>query len=410
MRYLFQRRGSRNWHIKLQSPDGRVERSLGTSDRREAELIALPMIEEHKRKLFKARPRFAPYWQRRLAPGLHTAPNGQKIFAGERELHYLDAEGRVAKVEPNGGLIMKPAPPHVQGMPPQEAIENFYRVDDAVRRTPPAKKTSDDQILETYLKHAGVTGRFESEARAVWSLFKTLCGGKALKDCDRDDGRKVAGYLFEKGLKSATVQKNVMWLNAAVNLAIKEGRLKFNPFSSVVPKRDDKQKRLPLDAADIKVCKARFGDLGPADQLLFRLLACTGMRLGEAFEITSEQKERGCRFVIVGHKTEASLRRVPLPAGVLPYLPKVITGPLFAGNAPSASKRLNRFMRDIGIVDPCKVVHSLRHRAQDRLRAAACPAEIRFELLGHEEVTVAGGYGEGSPLPMLKKWVDRIGF
>jgi hypothetical protein len=31
------------------------------------------------------------------------------------------------------------------------------------------------------------------------------------------------------------------WLTAAVNLAIKEGRLKFNPFSSIVPKRDDKQ-------------------------------------------------------------------------------------------------------------------------------------------------------------------------
>jgi transposase-like protein len=39
----------------------------------------------------------------------------------------------------------------------------------------------------------------------------------------------------------------------------------------------------------------------------------------------------------------------------------------------AASKRLNRFLDDIGITDPRKVAHSLRHRAQDRLRAAGCP-------------------------------------
>jgi hypothetical protein len=36
--YLFLRNGSRNWHVKLQSPGGeRVEKSLGTSDRAQAE-------------------------------------------------------------------------------------------------------------------------------------------------------------------------------------------------------------------------------------------------------------------------------------------------------------------------------------------------------------------------------------
>ena len=63
--------------------------------------------------------------------------------------------------------------------------------------------------------------------------------------------------------------------------------------------------------------------------MLFRLLATTGMRLSEAFEIDGEMKERGVRYVIVGKKTEQSLRRVPLPAAVLPYLPKSIKGPLF---------------------------------------------------------------------------------
>jgi integrase len=160
----------------------------------------------------------------------------------------------------------------------------------------------------------------------------------------------------------------------------------------------------------MKNAKHSLDRLEDDDQVLFRLLAATGMRLSEAFEIDGELKERGCRYVIVGKKNEQSLRRVPLPTGVLAYLPKSINGPMFRGGTKAASKRLNRFLNDIGIVDPRKVVHSLRHRAQDRLRAAGCPEDCRWAILGHEEKTVAAGYGEGFPVPLLKQWIEKIGF
>ena len=82
------------------------------------------------------------------------------------------------------------------------------------------------------------------------------------------------------------------------------------------------------------------------------------------------------------------MSRVPLPAAVLPFLPKA----------------------NCGIVDRAKVVHSLRHRAQDRLRTAGRPEDIRWAILGHEEKTVAAGYGVGHPVSMLKLWIDKIGF
>ena len=180
-----------------------------------------------------------------------------------------------------------------------------------------------------------------------------------------------------------------------------------------MPRRDDKQRRLPLNEADMEECQRNLDKLSESDRLLFRLLASTGMRLSEAFEIDKEEKERGCRFVIVGKKTEQPLRRVPLPASVLPLLPKKVTGPLLSSKqadpADTASKHLNCFLNDCGIVDPRKVVHSLRHRAQDRLRAAGCSEDIRWALLGHGERTGAADYGVGFPVPMLKEWIDRIG-
>ena len=405
--YLFQRPGSQNWYVKLRGPTGRVERSLGTADRREAEVRAGPLVTDHKAALLAARPRFETSQWYEYEPGRqHAGPDGLPIIATTESLIFLDADGAIRETTPNGGL---------QYRHPTRLKEPSFELFDKVRAVAALpKKNSDDELLETYLKHRSITGHFEREARNVWALYKRLTDSKPLKDADREDGRKLVAHFEGEGLKSATIEKKVGWLNAMVHLAIKEGRLKFNPFSSVVPKRDDKQRRLPLADADMMAIKRNLARLSESDKLLVRLLGSTGMRLSEAFEIDGEEKERGCRYVIVGKKTEQSLRRVPLPAAVLPHLPKSIGGPLFkskyADPADMASKRLNKFLDDIGIIDPRKVVHSLRHRAQDRLRAAGCPEDVRWAILGHEEETVAAGYGEGFPVPMLRKWIDKIGF
>jgi integrase len=399
--YLFLRDGSRNWQIKLQHPGGeRIEKSLGTPDRAQAEILALPYIQDHKVRLFEAKPGIQVTWLHRFAPGQeHITPDGERIVADDRELIFLNDNGAIVRKEPNGEFAV--------ALPPLREQKAFVRREEQRQRT---GTSPDDALIETYLKHKNVTGYYEREARAVWALYKQLTNGKPLKDASRDDGRKLVEYYEKQDLKSATVQKKIGWLTAAVNLAIDEARLKFNPFSSIVPERDDKQRRLPLSEADIRNVKRNLNRLDEGDQQLFRVLAATGMRLSEAFEIDGEMKERGCRYIIVGRKTSQSLRRVPLPAVVLPFLPRKIEGLLFPGEPRAASKRLNRFLNGVGIEDRRKVVHSLRHRAQDRLRAAGCPEDLRWAILGHEQKTVAAGYGEGFPVPLLRRWIDKIGF
>ena len=68
-------------------------------------------------------------------------------------------------------------------------------------------RTPTTAIIETYLKHANITGQYEREARNVWALYKTLTDSKPLKDADRDDGRKLVVHFEDEGLKSATIAK-----------------------------------------------------------------------------------------------------------------------------------------------------------------------------------------------------------
>jgi integrase len=421
--YLYQRPGSRNWWIRLQSPNGDKAWSLKTPDRVQAEIKALRIIADHKAALLAARPHLVmrPH---KLSPGEYTV-EGARVIATEREIIYFKPDGALSRTEPNDPvqqLVNWPMGALITFGNPARPLAELRKLGPVIdisklERPAPVTKGDDDEILETYLQHAKngpVTGYDEREARAVWAIFRRLTNGKALKDCDRTDGRKLVEHFQNEGLKSATIEKKIAWLNAACNIAVRDGKLKLNPFAGIAPQWDDKLRRQPLSDDDMKVIKRNLGKLGDVEQLLIRLLASTGMRIAEAFEIDTESKERGVRFCIVGHKTAESRRRVPFPAAVLPYLPKTIGGPLFPRTnkdpADAASKRLNRFLDDIGIVDPAKVVHSLRHRAADRLRAVECPQDIRWALLGHEDQTVAKNYGKGFSVPQLKRWIDKIRF
>ncbi len=367
------------------------------------------MIAEHKLKLLERRPTLTSVWVPELAPGLHVV-NGEQIFATNRELNYLDASGAVTRTAPNGSMAT-----HFSGFTGKPlTVQNVTRdLREAFEPRPTvATKNDDDALFETYLKERNVTGFKEGEARHMWALFRELCPGVKLKDATRDDGRKLVAHLETLGNKSATVRKKMMWLAACVNFGIDEGRFRFNAFVHIVPKKKDATKRYPFSDDEMKLIVENLDKLSAADRLLVRIIATTGMRLDEAYQITSEKKERGVRFTVIGTKTEQSERRIPFPAKLLPHLPDKIEGPLFADKAQLASGRLRKFLRRVcGITDKGKVAaHSFRHRAQDRLRVAGCRKDIREELLGHTRKTVGEGYGEGHPVPVLKRWIDKIGF
>jgi integrase len=154
--------------------------------------------------------------------------------------------------------------------------------------------------------------------------------------------------------------------------------------------------------------------------LLLRIVATTGMRRGEAFEIASEQVEDGIRYCTVGTKTAQSLRRLPFPKDLLPHLPKKITGPLLTGRQDSAGKRLRAFLEEIDIINEndgrdIAPMHPFRHRAKNRLRRAVPDAELPDAIGGWTDGKKNSGrrygnkHGKGYPIKVLKKAIDTIG-
>jgi integrase len=412
-RYLFRRNGSNNLYVRLQPPgQSVVERSLGTTDVKAAEIAAADLIKQHKILMYGRRlarlPRVESRWLPAYAPGMHDG-----FFATERELRDLTTG---AVIGPNGGPaeILTPAP---------SDGPSFEAYDAAKARPTPAVKSGDDQLLEAYIKDKSITGLREKQARDIWHLFKTVVG-KPLRDCTRDDGRAIVAYMKDQAgedepPKSATLRRRMVPLVATVNLAIKDGKHKgINPFMGVVPVCDDEDERDAFSDDDMKLIRANLHGLSESDQLLVRVLATTGMRRGEAFEIDREQTENGIRFVTIGTKTPHSLRRIPFPADLLPHLPPKITGQLIPGRMDSAGKRLKKWLNEIGITEPDKApMHSFRHRAAQRLRAAIPDESLREAIggwaNGKKKKTsrkYGNKHGKGFPITMLKEAIDKIGF
>jgi integrase len=123
-------------------------------------------------------------------------------------------------------------------------------------------------------------------------------------------------------------------------------------------------------------------------------------------------------------KTASSRRQIPVPAVLVdagfvayreqmrsrgetwlfPDLVQAVNG----SRSGNWSKWWGRYARAvIGIEDPRKVFHSLRHSLKTACRAAQIPEEIHDALTGHSSGKVGRGYGS-HPLPTLRRAINKI--
>ena len=416
-KYLFKRRGSQNWYVRIQNCFNNnryyksFEKSLGTSDKDLARIKADEIIFQHQLVLYSNK-------QGRSGRYIHThmyeknriikSPDGTTIVTDDNMAAIYDAGGALIERRPNTKII---------GYNSDLESEKDRKLLDRFHKSKSQGTITYSDIIADWIEESSINGRSSRDARHAFQQFDQFIGGKRLSDCTRSDAKSFVKHLISSGAKTATVSKKLSLLRAACNIGLDNDKLKINPFIRILVKGDDSIKRKPLTSLDMKKVRDNFDIFNPHDLLLWFWLSTTGMRLGEAFQIQEEFEEEGCRFVRIGTKTRSSQRRVPIPQTVIDFGQSPITGSLFQGRSATASARLLGILRRLEISydnenktgDMGKVIHSLRHRAADRLRASGCPLNIQYELLGHEIVTVASGYGVGSPVTLLKTWIDKIG-
>src|SRR5579864_7060059 len=151
--YLFQRGAT--WYVKTQGAK-RIEKSLHTSDRAHALVLAAPFIQAHQRELAARAPRAETVWTPRFAPRLapYAGTNGEQILAGPRELTIYDAAGTLLRTEPNGGPVVHIVTADNRAIP---AAVEFALFDGAASRGA-VSKSNDDAILDANLEHGAVSG------------------------------------------------------------------------------------------------------------------------------------------------------------------------------------------------------------------------------------------------------------
>lgn len=454
--YLYQRKGSRSWYLRLQYPTAemrqaahylfgymppkKVERSLGTSDRAEAELLAAPEILQHRRIVIAFQAMSDPVkYQGRISyepthqPGLPIQnEDGSTTIATKDQVIHIAADGRQT-ITPNTlnrvyRLDMAKVEP-VQRRALRELEERIEKP--AIKLLPKPGVDLDHEIVEHWIKTKEPSQTHINSARNMLALFRQMFPKLTFATADRDDAAKMVEHLetVEKNV-STTIKTKIGTLVSAVNLemARKNPRVRFNPFSGVArKKKDDTTKRLPLTEQDVKAMEAK-SDLFTADELLmWRFCTNTGMRPAEVFALREEHRETldhhpitgeksDIRFVqIERSKTESSDRRISIPSAVLSLLPQGgIKGPLFTETLDNICGRINDKMRLAGITSPDpktgrerKVFYSVRHRVKSRLRNASCPIDIRKSIMGHTKGQ-HDGYGDETPLWMIKPWIDYL--
>ncbi|MDB5507551.1 MAG: putative integrase [Hyphomicrobiales bacterium] len=433
--YLTKRKRSQHWQLELRFPTGfefdmltygmfegkrHFIKSMKTPDRAEAEFRAAEHIHHFRLAVYRwrqltrptdpARPQPLSFSKGRKHPdGLQQIDGMQAVVVGP-VITFYGPTGQPMKIEENP-LAWRTSAPMVEDAETAASVLYLDREADLPTKFKPKRRNGDDAIIEAYIKDKALQPRIADDARSAWAIYKEKVG-TPLSRATRKDGKELARMLAETGAARATVQKKVGWLSAAITHAIAEDQFAgVNPFSKVVTKVSGRaeEKRPPLSEAHMAQCWANLHRLSSSDQVLWKFLAKTGARLGEAISITREFEERGTgiRFVTVGTKTDASHRNIPIPDGL--GLPAKITGVLFPGGASAASKRLNRFIK-ASIPDWCPglVVHSLRHRAIDvfRLVGKGDPY-FRRRLVGHAAQDVHDAYGaSGPPMYLLLPMID----
>ena len=285
-----------------------------------------------------------------------------------------------------------------------------------------------DEALDLYLsvKGQGKGKLFFSHAKRNISYLVSCLGSRPLDCYSTADAAKFRQWLIDKGLGNTSLQRIFGVVKAVVNFSIKEQGLDCkNPFAGVYLPSEVNKKRLPIKDAKLKQLQKECVRLDDDIRWLVALISDTGMRLSESVGLLVDDLVVDVQHPYInltGHphrhlKTDSSERVIPLVGVALWAAQRIKQAPstpfcferycdIEGCNSNSASAAINKWIKTIAGSEA--VIHGLRHGFRDRLRAVEAPVDMIDQLGGWSLRSVGQGYGDGYPLELLYRWMERI--
>jgi integrase len=278
------------------------------------------------------------------------------------------------------------------------------------------------------LKGAGKDKVFIRTANRNTGYVIKLLGDRPISSYSSSEAAHFRDWCIGQGMGIKTVKRVFASVRAIINLAIsEEGFDCSNAFAKTYfPDDDNAQSRQPISMQDIKKVQSLCKDIDDEMRWLIALISDTGMRLGEVAGLLKEDikvNEPIPHIDLKPHpwrtlKTKGSQRLIPLTKEALWASKRLLetnNDSIFAFprycsetgcKANSASGGLNKWLHQY-VPENC-VIHSFRHSLRDRLRAVECPSDIVDAIGGWKTSGVGQGYGNGYPLEVLKRWMEKI--
>ena len=286
------------------------------------------------------------------------------------------------------------------------------------------------EACELYLRLKGV-GKdkvFIRTANRNTGYVTKLLGDRPISSYSSNEAAQFRDWCIDSGTGIKTVKRVFSSIRAIVNLAIAEEGLDCsNAFArTYFPDDDNAQSRQPISMESIRKVQSLCRDNDDEMRWLITLISDTGMRLGEATGLLKEDIKLDDRIPHIdlkphpwrSLKTKGSQRPIPLTKEALWAAKRPLeanSDSIFAFprycdatgcKANPASGGLNKWLHQY-VPDNC-VIHSFRHSLRDRLRAVECPSDIVDAIGGWKTSGVGHGYGNGYPLEVLEKWMNKI--
>ncbi len=286
------------------------------------------------------------------------------------------------------------------------------------------------EACELYLRLKGV-GKdkvFIRTANRNTQYVTKLLGDRPISSYSSNEAAQFRDWCIGQGMGIKTVKRVFASVRAIINLAIsEEGFDCSNAFAKTYfPDDGNAQSRQPISAEDIKRVQSLCRETDDEMRWLIALISDTGMRLGEAAGLLKEDIKLDELIPHIDLKphswrtlnTKGSQRLIPLTKEALWASKRLLEAnndSIFAFprycderscKANSASGGLNKWLHQY-VPENC-VIHSFRHSLRDRLRAVECPSDIVDAIGGWKTSGVGHGYGNGYPLEVLEKWMDKL--